>query len=608
MSARGTHPEPARLPGGFLQEDASSWQRIRRYAVPGWMIERATAHRLAGEWQAACAAAAVDVTFTLSELASRYGTPVAEAVEDDLRHLAPDLVRWHLPRTLGGRTTLKPGVRVLLARYGAGPDAPVLSATTGPMVDGPQRLRLHCEFRREQESDDHYTFTDSYRFENWIAARPLWDGRHTAELRERLTAGAARLPFFAPDGTPLTEDELPAADPGAADPAAHAERIALLCAHGEFDEAYEAAGIERDLTAPEASPVYGRPTDTGALTRSRLLDITRMEAEARRLQAAGEGDRFRIPLSWNGNLVVEPTGSRGLKVSLLGREEAPAVPRLPLFAWSRLPDLDLVRTGRITPRELHPLVAAALFPEAGPAAGPPAPALPEAVRVRCRGEWHEVRSQGGVLDLLRHSAEEQQRERAMRAFGGEVAGCFAVQHDWTTGTGWLPRALKEERRELFLRAQHGDTPGVTALLDAGTDPRVRDGRGYTLLHVLNLLDHKELLPRLLAAGLDREARSVLGDLTPLQVAVQYGGSGDLVKALLDAGCRIDVTGDAELSLAQLIRRYQRTDLAFLRKRVEEEFPDIGADWFEDWMEFREEDQDDEDQDDEDEDEDEDEDA
>ncbi|MFJ5549183.1 ankyrin repeat domain-containing protein [Streptomyces sp. NPDC093225] len=590
MSARTRPPEVVRLPGGYLADDGASWRRARRYAVPRWMIERATGLRLAGDWRAACAVAAVDVTFAPSDLADRYGPAVAEAVEDDLRHLAPDLVRWHLPRTLGGRSTLLPGVRVLFARYGSGATAPVLSATTGAMVDGPQRLRLHCAPVPAREDEDLYTFTDGFRVENWIAARPLWDGRRTAELRDRLTGGAGRLPFFAPDGTQLSGPDLPDADPGTDDPAARAEWVALLHAREDVAEAYAAAGLERDLTVPESPRRYRQAPGPEAVTASTLVDLTRLEAEVRLLQAAGEGDRFRVVVRGTGNIVAEPTGSRGLRVSTLHWQEARQLPRLPEFAWSRPVDLDLVRSGRIAPQELHPLVAAALFPAAGPAVGPPGPTLPAPVRVRCRGEWHEVCSRGGELDLLQHGAAEQQRERAMRAFGGAVSGCFAVQHHWTSGEGRLPRALKEERRELFLRAQHGDTPGVTALLDAGTDPRVRDRRGYTLLHVLNLLEHDELLPRLLAAGLDPDVTTGPGGLTPLQVAVRFGGSVALVNALLAAGSRIDVIDEADLSLAQLVRRYRRTDLSFLRTRVEEEFPGIGADWYDEWMDEREDDE------------------
>ncbi|MFJ3204186.1 ankyrin repeat domain-containing protein [Streptomyces sp. NPDC086989] len=583
----------AELPGGFLAEDGPAWRRIRRHAVPGWMIERATGHRLAGDWRSACAAAAVDVRFDLPGLAARHGAPVAEAVEEDLRHLAPDLVRWHLPRVLGGRTTIEPDVRVLLARYGAGADAPVLSVATGPMIDGPQRLQLHCTPVHPAELGRiHSGAVNQPRTEDWTALRPLWDARHTAALRDRHTGGADRLPFFRPDGTPLPPGELPTADPGAADPAGHAEWVALLHARGEYAEAYGAAGVERDLTTPEEVPRYGRVADPETVMGSSALDLTRLGAEVHRLAATGAGERFRLPVHWRGNLLVETAGSGPgdrVRARVAGWDELKDVPRLSLFAWKRLPDLELVRTGRITPGELHPLVAAALFPQSGPAAGPPGPAQAGPVRVRCRGEWHEVHSRGGVLDLLPHSAEEQQRERAMRAFGGAIQGCFAVQQIWTTGEGRLPRALRAQRRELFLRAQHGDTPGVVALLDAGTDPRVRDARGYTLLHQLHLLDHGALLPRLLAAGLDLEARTKSG-LTPLQIAVQFGGSADLVRAFLAAGSRIDVLDEADLSLGQVIRRYKRTDLRFLRRRVEEEFPDIGSEWFDEYMEERESDE------------------
>ncbi|MFE0201576.1 ankyrin repeat domain-containing protein, partial [[Kitasatospora] papulosa] len=175
--------------------------------------------------------------------------------------------------------------------------------------------------------------------------------------------------------------------------------------------------------------------------------------------------------------------------------------------WRRLPDLDLVRGGQVAAARLHPLVAGALFPAlevADGAAGPPGPKAPEPVRVRCRGEWHQVAWDGGGLRMP-HAEEEQRRERALRAFGGAVTGCFAVEHAWTSASGRLPKALRAQRAELFRRAEHGDAPGVRALLDSGVDPRVRDGAGRTLLHALYLLDHEELLPRLLSAGADLEA-------------------------------------------------------------------------------------------------------
>ncbi|MDX3535604.1 ankyrin repeat domain-containing protein [Streptomyces sp. MB09-01] len=554
----------AELPGGFRPEDGPAWQRIRRYAVPGWMIEQATAHRLAGDWRAACAAAAVDVGFELPELEARYGAAVAEAVAEDLRHLAPDLLRWHLPRLLGGRTTIAPALRILLASYG-GPGGPTLSVTTPLMTEGAQRLRLRCAPVVAKKWNLYAG--RGFVSEDWTAARPFWDARCASELGSR---------FADPDGL--------------------AERIARLRAEGDTVGAYAAAGVECDLTAPTPQP-YQRPADPKALFEQMPIDLTRLVPEVARLVAAGAGDRYRIAANWRSYLLLEHAGPDGLRARIIEQAEALAVPPLPRYVWQRLPDLELVRTGRITPRELHPLVAAALFPGAAPAVGPPGPDTGRPVRVRCRGGWHEVRSLGGVLDVP-HTPEEQQRERAMRAFGGAVSGCFAVQQTWTTGEGRLPRALQAQRHELFLRVQHGDNPGVVALLDAGVDPRIRDARGRGLLHALHLLDHEALLPRLLAAGLDLEARDK-AERTPLLSAVHWGGSADLVRALLAAGSRIDVIDEMELSLSQEIRRYKRTDLTFLRDRVDEEFPEIGADWFDEHMEYRAEDEDDENDEDED---------
>ncbi|MER6445928.1 ankyrin repeat domain-containing protein [Streptomyces venezuelae] len=552
MSPAGAEPL-----GGFRQEDGPAWQRIRRYAVPGWMIEQATAHRLAGDWRAACAAAAVDVDFDLAGLAVRYGAEVAEAVAEDLSHLAPDLLRWHLPRLLGGRTTIAPDLRIVLASYG-GPGGPALSVTTPVMTEGSQRLRLHCApvvIERNKYTGRGFVP------EPWTAMRPFWDARHAPGLGAR---------FADPDGL--------------------AERIAELRAAGDTIGAYEAAGITCDLTVPPVQR-YQRPADPEALLARLPAELARIAPEVTRLVAAGSGERYRLGASWPYSVVLEHSGPGRLRARVVQQAEAASLPVLPRYAWQRLPDLELVRTGRISPRELHPLVAAALFPGTGPAAGPPGPDTEtRLVRVRCRGGWHEVRSRGGVLDVP-HTPEEQQRERAMRAFGGAVSGCFAVQQSWTSGEGRLPRGLQAQRHAFFLRVQHGDTPGVVALLDAGVDPRIRDGRHRGLLHALHLLDHEVLLPRLLAAGLDLEARDK-AYRTPLLSAVHWGGSVDLVKALVAAGSRIDVMDEMDLSVSQEILRYKRTDLAFLRERVDEEFPDVGADWFDEYMEYWEDEEED----------------
>jgi hypothetical protein len=202
-----------------------------------------------------------------------------------------------------------------------------------------------------------------------------------------------------------------------------------------------------------------------------------------------------------------------------------------------------------------------------------------------------VLSSGGRLEIP-HREEEQPPERAPSGLSADrgvpaeshrllrqprPADCFAVREAWTTGVGRLPKALRAQRTELFQRAQHGDTAGVLALLDAGVDPRVRDGGRRSLLHVLHLLDHQALLPRLAAAGLDLEARDCRRR-TPLYAAVHQGGSSALVRELLAMGARIDVVDDRGLTMAQVIRACRRGDLAFLCERVEREHPHRGSWW------------------------------
>ncbi|GHG06273.1 ankyrin repeat domain-containing protein [Streptomyces filamentosus] len=576
------------LPGGLSAEDLSSWARVRRHAVPRRMIERATEAREAGDWRAACAAAAVDVPDDLDpgRAADRYGAEVAARLADDLRHLAPDLLRWHLPRALGGHTTLAPYRRVVLAVYGD--PGPVLSLTNTPMLGGPQRLLLHFGPPAEPARDMRHGLF--HTTEDWTAARRFWDARRAGELRWSAgpvdpegpdgPAAGGRLPFLRPDGTPLAAGELPDEDPGRADPAAHAEWIAVLQARGEHTEAYAAAGLGLDLTPPPQGPDSYRLLDVGGLTSFIAPDLTRLAPEIRRLARAGRGPRFRIDLQWRGHLraALDPDDPEGAPPRVTGHERGQegGIPRLPSYVWQRLPDIGLLRAGRIRPEELHPLVAAALFPHAGPVAGPPEPRLPEPVRIRCGGAWHEIASRDGALKGP-HTEQERRRELALRAFGGTIGGCFAAHAAWTSGEGWLPRALREQRQELFLHVQHGDTETLLALLDAGTDPYVRDRKGRGLLHVLPLVDHRPLLPRLLAAGLDLEAKDKTGR-TPLQSAVHDCGSVALVRDLLAAGARIDVTDETETSLAQAIRRYQRADLMFLRRRVLREHPGLGARW------------------------------
>lgn len=567
-------------PRALRPDEASRLRRIRRYAVPRWMIERATERRLAGDWRGACAAANVDVAFDLADVAGEHGREVADALEDDLRHLAPDLLRWHAPRVGRGRTTLVPDQVLVLS---ADPDDPrrTLHVTTPrQLVHGPQRLTLR--FGVISADDWLYLNTDlpylsvwHNVLHQWDTARHLWDVRHADELRERCGGDGTRAPFLEPDGTPRPSGLLPSAAYGRDDPVAHAEWAVLLHEAGDVLGAFAAAGIAVDETGVELEEYLGGGVVETAGVLARLpLAPARLADEVRRLAERGHGDAYWIPANQHVGVVLRRAGG-GLGVELASRDDlAGAMPVLPDAAWRMAPDVEALRHGVVPAEELHPLVRDALAPArafTGPG-GPPGPDRPGPVRIRCRGEWHEVAFRDGALRMP-HDEGERRREQALLALGGAVGGCEAADRGWREG-GRLPKALDAQRRELLARVQHGDTPGVLALLDAGVDPRVRDARGRTLLHALPMLDWEPLLPRLLPV-LDLEARDGCGR-TPLHVVVFEEGPPALVRALVDAGARIDVQDEDEISLLRVIG-WRRSDLGFLEKRIRDEHPEID-DW------------------------------
>ncbi len=201
----------------------SLWLRVREYAVPASMIETATARRSAGDWAGACAAAGVDVDLDLRFLARSRGHDLAARIRADLRHLAPDLLRWHMPR-IAPDGLLRPGLTVSLARYDTAarddphalhavdpgqpthpgepahplhPAQPVhLVARTPPAwADGGQRISLALwDGSRSGHSpwgDPRRGLRPDRRFRLDLH-RHLWDARRTDELRVR--SGSDRPP------------------------------------------------------------------------------------------------------------------------------------------------------------------------------------------------------------------------------------------------------------------------------------------------------------------------------------------------------------------------------------------------------------------------------
>jgi hypothetical protein len=510
--------------------ELGAWRRIRRYAVPRAMIEAATAARLAGDWRAACTAAGIAVAASEEALAPFAG---------DLRHLAPDLLRWHLPRSPGrGDTTIGPRALITLAEHAGA----VLAVATPRVGFDTQRLTLLVV--TEVDRGRHHVTTD------WSAARQLWHAGHAGELVER-TCG------------PRTLEVLALQDAGRTAQAWELAGIEVPPLPGDADNDWWASWLGRHFRTLDADPacVLAAARATGGATAS----VAMSEYHSLRLH---DLHAQRPRAEW-----VEVNRRRNAK-------NPDVVSTEPLL---RPIDLHLVRLGLVSPAELHPLIGPLLEPfarsaaapgaaarrSARSAAAPGAAARPEPVRVRCGGQWHQVRWAGGRL-AIPHTDDERRREEALRALGGELQGCFAAAQGWRDRAVRLPRRLEGQRRDLMTRAQHGDLAGVLGLLDAGVDPHARDPHGRTLLHLLPCLDWPGadaagLLDRLLAAGLDLDGRDHRGR-TPLHTAVHGDGSPRLVRALLDAGADPDAEDFVGDTIAQAVQRHRQDDLPFLAAR------------------------------------------
>ncbi|MBA9004963.1 ankyrin repeat domain-containing protein [Thermomonospora cellulosilytica] len=529
----------------------ASWHGVRparRHAVSRQMIERVAERRRAGDWRGACAAAGLEVTFDLDEIRREHGAETAGAVTDDLMHLAPDLVRWHLPR---GEPFLLPGRQVILAEHG-----PLeLSVSTTSGGPAPARILLHCRPSLSAQVRLRRGDLD----QDWTGLRQLWDLRCLDGLREWYGC-SDRVPFLRPDGTPLSREELPAA-PGPDDLAALTEWTAALSADGRLDDALTAVGVE---------PVEVSAWD---FVRHRLahvlsLDPVRLARTVRGLPGGAIIGRDTLCAAR-----IEVDGGRLRLKALPARGQKRDLPWLAEAAWRRPPDLDLLWRGDIVPEDLHPLIYGVLFPGREPARppGPPEVGPPPPVRVRCRdGAWHQVRFRDGRLRMP-HDEEELRREEALRAFGGEVIGCFTVPAAWRGARGRLPRELRRLRSELIMMFRNGDTDGALSLLDH-VDPRTPCGDHGTLLHLVHLVDHERVLPRLLDAGLDPAALDAL-HRTPLLVALTEDGSPRLIEAFLDAGAPLhSAYGGVH---REIVESRLKRDLGHLRDRIEPLLPSPG---------------------------------
>ncbi|MEU1280814.1 hypothetical protein [Streptomyces sp. NPDC005805] len=422
----------------------SFWPRVREFAVPPAMIETATARRNAGDWAGACAAARVDIDLDPRAVARAHGRELAARVRADLRRLAPDLLRWHLPR-IAPDGLLRPGLTVSLARYDPpdrpGAIAPHLVVRTPPAwADAGQRVALALwDGSRDRAGARHPHPRPDRRFRLDLH-RHLWDAGRAPELRTRCGADAP-----AEDGGADAPGRRPATGRWAA------EAAILLGTEGRAEGRSD-----------------GRFT-VRLGTRRRLL------LELRPQQAGGGAAAFR----------AVPPGDR---------RPGPVPPELPEAATWVPPDLDLLRAGLVDAGRLHPLVAEALAPGAA-TPRPPAETGPAgAVRtVDCRGAEHRIGMVDGTLAPLDHDPVELRREELLAALSGTPLPCLRVIDEAHRN----PQALPEVRARLA----HGDTAGAIAAVEGllGPGAVLRDG---ALREALAEAARRRIAYGLFRAGLD----------------------------------------------------------------------------------------------------------
>lgn len=382
-----------------------AWQRVREFAVPPTMIHTATVRRRAGDWAGACAAARVDIDLDPRTLPS--------PIRDDLRHLAPDLLRWHMPR-IAPDGLLRPGLTVTLARY---PSGVQLVARTAPAwAAAGQRIAL--DLWDGTYSGPHPHPYPSHRFRLDLH-RHLWDVRRAGELGVRCGAPDRR--------------------PGDGARAAHRWEA-------EADLVRGAAGL------PDAQVVV------------------RLGAHERVMLPASSDPSTSGP-SASGPSASEPgvphSGLPGFGPGACGGPETPSL-LLPDAATWVPPDLELLHAGLIEPSGLHPLVAASLAP--GSVTDDQPQAEPSTRWVDCRnGARHRIGLVDGTLEALDHDPDELRRERILAGFGGPPLPCLREIDRVNRAPEGLP--------EIRCRLDHGDAAGAIAIVEAllGPDALLREG-------------------------------------------------------------------------------------------------------------------------------------
>jgi hypothetical protein len=490
-----------------------SWRHVREFAVPASMIETATARRHAGDWAGACAAAQVDVDLDLRVIASQRGREFAALVRADLRRLAPDLLRWHLPRTVSDGL-LRPGLTISLTRYAGASlsrhaeasssrhaeasssrhtgaslsrnagveDCAHLVVRTAPSwAKSGQRISLALWDPAAEDTGPHPRPRPDRRFR--LDLHPhLWAADRAHELRER--CGAEEFTHLPQSGSPAE---------ASAGSGYTATRWTAEVPPGHEDT------VPRWTTEVAAGHGDATPRWVAEVPAGRGYAVHRWAAEAAILRVA---DGYSGPVAvrlGNGRRVLLPdTDPEAHSTPKRGGSGRGGEPVLPYAATWLPPDLELLRSGVITTDLLHPLVADALSfgqertttssghqperasagsgleprptttssgdePErttagtgAAAAAARMTTAGDEVRLVECCGTVHRVGLVDGRLVPLDHDPEELRREELLAVLGGPPMPCLRAIRTASRN----PECLDEVRTRLI----HGDHAGAAALV------------------------------------------------------------------------------------------------------------------------------------------------
>jgi hypothetical protein len=461
------------------------WQRVREYAVPPSMIETATARRAVGDWAGACAAARIDVDLDLRAVRDRHGADLLHRLRADLHRLAPDLLRWHMPRIApDGR--LRPGLTLSLARYGGAGATPLLLVVRTPpaWADAGQRMSLALWEESGDAAPGHHPHPPPDRRFRLDLHRHLWDAGRSGELARRCGAGGGPASTVPPPGLTGVADDTCASAGWAVEAelllrAEGLPRGAFTVRLGARNRVVLELVAPDDSHAPTVRPLQEAlpPQEVAALpvlpeAAVRVLpDLELLRAglvtadRVHPLVASALAASGAVPARSGGTLT---TSGRTLTRSGGSLTESDAVPTAAGAGLAAAGD-GLAAAGEDMAAAGYGLAAAGVVPSGSVPVVGHAPESGDPHRVECRGEIHRIALRDGVLTAVDHHPAQLRREELLVALGGPALPCLraidAVHRN--------PEALPAVRERLG----HGDVAGALAVVEGllGPGAVLRDG-------------------------------------------------------------------------------------------------------------------------------------